>query len=139
MEDPIQDPMEERMEMPKMRHGCATVYLIFMIIANSATALIYLVAGDMVTKNLPDVEISFPVLITLSAIGTMNVVFAVSLLKYKKWAFFGFVGSAVVTFAINLVIGIDIGQCIMGLAGIAILYGVLKMRKDGVSGWDSLE
>jgi hypothetical protein len=40
---------------------------------------------------------------------------------------------------INLNIGIGIGQSLGGLIGIAVLFGILQITKDGVSGWEQLE
>jgi hypothetical protein len=41
-------------------------------------------------------------------------------------------------FALNLAIGVSIPQAIMGLAGIAILYGVLQIGGEN-KGWAQLE
>ena len=36
----------------KLRHGCLTAYLVFMIIANSATALVYLVGSEDIRQGI---------------------------------------------------------------------------------------
>ena len=69
---------------------------------------------------------------------TFNIVCAVALFQWKKWAFWGFVASAVITFAINLEIGLGVGQAVLGLIGIVILYWVLQMGKEK-KGWAQLE
>lgn len=129
---------ESQFPEEKKRHGCVTAWLILLIVANSLTALTYLVANDMIQQNLPT-PISDTMLYLLAVIGVCNVVFAVYLFKWKKWAFWGFIGSSVAATAINLSSGLPVGQSLMGLIGIAILYGILQIKQDGKSAWENLE
>ncbi len=122
----------------KQRHGCVTAWLILMIIANSFTAILYLFAGDTVSQNFPG-GISNTMMILLGIIGIGNIIFSVLLFKWKKIGFWGFIFSSIVALAINLNIGISIGQSLFGLAGIAVLYGVLQIKKDTVTAWDNLD
>lgn len=122
----------------KQRHGCVTAWLILMIVANSLVALMYLLANDMIQENLPE-PISDTMLYLLAVVGICNVVFAVFLFKWKKWAFWGYVGSAAAALAINLSAGLGVGQSLAGLLGIAVLYGILQIKQDGVSAWENLE
>jgi hypothetical protein len=69
----------------------------------------------------------------------MNVVFSVMLFLWKKWGFWGFIITSIGAFAINLSIGLGVGQSIAGLVGIAVLYGVLQIKKDNISAWANLE
>ena len=108
----------------KTRHGCLTAYLIIMMIANSGTALFYLLGAEFVLEYMPSApDWSMPV---LAIMGVINLVCAVALWFWKKWGFYGFCISAAVTLVINLVIGVDVGQSIAGLSGIVILYFVLQ-------------
>ena len=120
----------------KQRHGCLAVYLVFMIIANSATALIYLVGSEGIRQNIPNMpDWAFPVLI----IGSIfNLVCAIALFRWKKWGFWGFVCSAAIVFFVNLSIGINPVGAVGGLLGVAILYGVLHIGKER-KGWTQLE
>ena len=45
----------------------------------------------------------------------------------------------IAAFIINLSIGVGIGQSVFGLVGIAVLYGVLQIKKDNIPAWDKLE
>ena len=48
----------------KQRHGCLTAYLVFMIIANSATGLVYLLASEAIRTAMPNMPVwASPVLI----------------------------------------------------------------------------
>lgn len=123
---------------PKQRHGCVTAWLILIIVANSLTAVLYLLAGDLITQNFPG-EISGSMLIVLALLGLANVIFAILLFMWKKIGFWGFLATSIVALIINLNLGLGIGQSILGLIGIAILYGILQIKQDNVSAWDNLE
>ena len=109
------------------RHGCLTTYLVFVIIVNSAMALLYLFGSDWLRRNganTPDWAFW-----ALALAGVVNVISAVALLKWKRWGFWLFVASAVAGLAVNLSIGIT--QGIYGaVVGIAVLYGVLHIGKE---------
>lgn len=122
----------------KQRHGCVTAWLIFMIIANSITAVSYLFMGDMISQNLPN-PIPQPLLLTLAVVAIVNLILAIMLFQWKKWAFWAFAGTTVIALIINLYLGLGIGTSMFGLAGIAILYGILQIKQDGVAAWDHLE
>ena len=133
--------METSNEMtsnPKQRHGCVTAWLIFMIIANSLTAVLYLFAGNTIVQNMSG-NISNTMLIVLAILGIANVVFSVMLLNWKKIGFWGFVITSIVVLIINLSIGLGIAQSVLGLLGIVILYAVLQIKRDDVKAWTNLE
>ncbi|WP_146400759.1 hypothetical protein [Pseudobythopirellula maris] len=107
-----------------------------MIIANSASALMYLVGSDAIRRSLPDAPgWAFPVLIVFSL---FNLVCAIALFQWKKWGFWGFCLSSVVALVVNLSIGLGIGPAVGGLIGLVLLYGVLHIGKEN-KGWPQLE
>ena len=122
----------------KQRHGCVTAWLILMIIANSFTAISYLVFKNLTSQTFPE-GISEPMILTLSLISIGNIFFAVLLFKWRRIGFWGISATAIVTLFINLSLGISVGQSLLGLMGIAILYGVLQIKVDDVSAWENLE
>ena len=92
--------------------------------------------AEAIRQNLPTVPgWAVPVLLLLSI---ANLVCAIALFKWKRWGFFGFTGTAVVAFAINLVSGISMIQGVVGLLGPIILYGVLQIGKEKKA-WPQLE
>lgn len=121
---------------PKM-HGCVTAWLIMMIVVNSLVALIYLIGGDFIDNALGGIEDNY--LIVLGLVGLFNVVCAAYLLKWKKWGFYGFIGSSVVTIIVNLQIGLEPVQSISGLIGVAVLYAILQIKKDGITAWSQMK
>lgn len=137
MENPT-ETSNENGDKVKKRHGCVTAWLIFMIAGNSIVALIYLFAGDFIARNSPT-PISTGNLILLAIGAIANVVFASMLFQWKKWGFWGIIISASCAFVINISIGLGVGQCLLGLLGIGILYAVLQIKQDDVSAWENLE
>ncbi len=130
--------LKEDTNTTKQRHGCVTAWLISMFIVNSMAAILYLFAGDMVAQNFPG-GISNSMLILLAIIGIGNVIFLILLFKWKKIGFWGFLITSIGSLIINLSIGLGIGQSLFGLVGIAILYGVLQIKKDNIPAWENLE
>jgi hypothetical protein len=112
---------------PAGRHGCLTTYLVFVIIVNSAMALLYVFGSEWLRRNGPKTpDWAFW---ALAVAGVVNVISAVALLRWKRWGFWLFVVSAVAGLAVNLSIGLY--QGIFGAVfGIAVLYGVLHIGKE---------
>lgn len=122
----------------KQRHGCVTAWLILMIISNSLTSIFYLFMGDTVSQALPT-PIPQPMMMALGIIGVVNLVFSIMLFQWKKWAFWAFAGTSLITLGINLSMGLGFVTSILGLSGAAILYGILQIKKDGVTAWENLD
>jgi len=132
------DTINENQNVTKQRHGCVTAWLVLMIIANSLTAITYLFASEMITKNL-SIDVSNSMIILLGILGIANVVFSIMLFQWKKLGFWGFIITSLGALIINLSIGLGIVQSLFGLVGIAILYGVLQIKKDNIPAWENLE
>jgi hypothetical protein len=135
--NPYQSPAEflptEAPRGGKQRHGCATAYLILMIVVNAVVGLqnFRLGIGGNVAPAMPNWP--FPV---LGLFGVLNVVFAVALLRWKKWGFYGFVACAIVVAVINFMFT-GLGA-LLGLTGVAVLYAVLQIGGKR-SVWSQLE
>ena len=123
---------------PKQRHGCVTAWLIYMIIANALSGLIYIIAGDKV-KEAMQVDLTGINIVSMALLSFANVVFAVMLLKWQKMGFWGFVITSIAGVFVNLSIGLGVSQSILGLIGIGILYAILQIPKEKVSAWSELE
>ena len=122
----------------KQRHGCVTAWLILMIVVNSITAAAYLFLNNFITEILT-VSSSSVIVILLGLISLANVFFSVLILQWKKTGFWGFCGTSIAALVINLYIGIEVYQSVLGLLGIAVLYAILQFRKNESSAWDNLE
>lgn len=124
------------MPAQKQRHGCLTAFLIVMIVLNSITALAYLVGSQAIQQALPGIPAW--ALIVLGVVAVFNLVCAIALFNWKKWGFWGFIISSIVTLVINLNIGLGVAQSLSGLIGVAVLYGVLQIGKEN-KGWPQLD
>ena len=124
------------MPAQKQRHGCLIAFLIVMIVLNSITALAYLVGSQAIQQALPGIPAW--ALIVLGVVAVFNLVCAIALFNWKKWGFWGFIISSIVTLVINLNIDLGVAQSLSGLIGVAVLYGVLQIGKEN-KGWPQLD
>ena len=135
MDAPLEPPPLSSSPTPP-RHGCVTAWLIFMIVVNALTAI-----GTPFTINgmqRAGLQPSVPLVGVLVVCALANIVFAVALLRFMKWGFYGFVATSIVALIVNLVIGLGIGSSLFGLIGIAILYGVLNIGQTNKA-WPRLK
>jgi len=152
-------------EEAKNRHGCLMTWLVLIIIANSATALsylIYLLGRRMISQTLQSLILQsqmpqsqilqiqmllnipvwvFPVLIVFSI---FNVVCAIALLRWNKWGFWGVCTSSVAMLVVNLLffsrgIGSVLFSVLTGLLGVLVLFGVLHIGNKENKGWPQLK
>jgi hypothetical protein len=123
----------------KTRHGCVTAWLSLMIAVNAIAALAYLLGGNLIQEALPNGEIEEWTVSVLAVLGIANVIFAVMLFQWKKLGFYGFVATSLASIGINLSIGMGLGQSLLGLVGIAILYAILQIREHDLTAWEQLE
>lgn len=160
-------------EQPKSRHPLVTI----VIVAGMALTLIINVATLMNCWSMigyaqwefgafshdPDIQEAhrtvFFVLLALMLVVIVSTVFIMffyaKLLGWKKWGFWGYSITSVVTAAATIVmssyitkafsmIDVDVSgnipfQIAWTLAIIALLYAVLRIKKNGVSCWEQLE
>jgi hypothetical protein len=123
----------------RARHGCLTTYLFFMIVMNSLAGLSYLTARRGFAHQPPWATLF------MGAIFVADTVFAVALLRWKKWGFYGIVVMDLLALLINLSIKLPdrnyrsalVSVVGVGL-GIALLYWVLHIGKEKKA-WPRLE
>ncbi len=122
------------------RHGCITAWLIYLTLANSVFAVMYLFMGDFLMNNLPaPYDISKNQMLVLGAMGLMNVFFAVLLFRWKRIGFWGFVLINIAATIVNFSIGFPRMSVFSSLVGIAILFGLFQIKRDGVAAWKHLK
>lgn len=116
----------------RSRHGCLTAWLIFMIVVNSFVVLANLAFGllsNQINSAVAAQGVSVPTWawLVLAGLGIFNIICASALLNWKKWGFYGFLGTSVAAFIVNLSIGVGLPSSLSGFLGIAILYGLLNI------------
>jgi len=134
----LNEPVIEKEEKLKQRHGCVTAMLIMIIIANSLGALVYFFFNNFILQHSPN-NPTPTLLFLLGITGVINVICAVLLFKWKKWGFWGFIISSVLIFIINTSIGLGFFQSLFGLIGLIVMFWVLQFKKNKVTAWDNME
>ncbi|MCL0103755.1 hypothetical protein M1O51_04000 [Dehalococcoidia bacterium] len=129
------------MVQEKQRHGCLTAWLVLLIIGGAlsllGTALGYLVDPQLMREAFPDAPgWAFPAMAVLSLLG---LVFAIALFTWKKWAFWGYVLSSIAGAIVSVLMGAQVWQSLLGLAGVVVLYAVLQIGGKEKKGWSQLE
>ena len=84
-------------------------------------------------------NVSFLSFIVLVLICIANAYFSFMLLSWKKNGFYGSIITSIIILLVNINVDLSIGKSLIGLFGILILYILLKIKKDGVAGWDYLK
>jgi len=113
------------------RHGCVTVWLTLLLIFNSFFMLcefMNFIRNEFLWINL------FIVFFYIA-----NIIFALMLLRWKKFGFWGFCGTSLISFICNFYIGFGFKQSFYGLIGIMLLYFILQIKKNNVTAWKTLE
>jgi hypothetical protein len=116
------------MSSPRKRDTLLTVWLTLLLVANIAVTLLYVfLAISSAWRNL--LLLGFPtwIVYVFTALGVLNTTCVCFLFLWKKWAFFALCGTAVVTFAVNLYVGVGV-LAVWGLAGVVITYLVLRQQ-----------
>lgn len=132
----------ENLNIQKNRHWCLTAWLYTFIILNAIYALgilFFVSTYDSLDEFLPaGTSRNFMVLIgVLTCI--IYIYNMIMILKWKKWGFWGFILTIIVVLVITRILGEDIGNPILYFISVIILYGLLQLKKDGISGWRNLE
>ncbi len=107
------------------RHGCLTAWLVFGLIAQTATVGIYSLGYPFVHRTLPGFTPLAAGLLVLAGLG--SIVCLTALFQWRRWGFYGMAVITILVGAVNLSLGISPGRVLPGLLGIGILYWVLNM------------
>ena len=124
------------MDTQKIRHKYLTVWLIIMLIFNSLASLSNICNSLTIREINPNVP--FWIFPTLTLISILNIVFVIALFRWEKWGFWGLVAIFTLSFIVNLLIGVDFVFTFLGISGLVILFGALRIGKE-YSGWSQLE
>lgn len=69
----------------------------------------------------------------------LDLFFTFYIFKWKKWAFWGTLTISVLIFLFNLYLGVGIITSLFGLSGVILLFALLQLKCENVSGWKNLE
>ncbi len=107
-----------------------------MIVVNALTAI-----GtplSLAQLRAAGVQVSLLGIAVIVLCAVANIVFALALLRFMKWGFYGFVVTSVVALVVNMSMGLGLFRSLLGLVGIAILYGVLNIGQTNKA-WPRLK
>ena len=130
--------MENEQTLEKQRHGCVTAFLIFLMIANSASVILYFFATEFMSKTL-SIEISDSDKIFLSIFKIANLISCILLFQWKKIGFWLYIATNVATVVLSIYQGKGTSQLWSALFGIALLFGIMQIAiKNGKTTWNEL-
>ena len=122
----------------KQRHGCLTAWLIYLIISYSIVSLGLLYNIDGVVQRFKYLK-SENLLLIVASIEILNVLFSFMLLKWVKLGFWGLLSTSILLSVIQIINSNNILTPVITVIVMSILYGLLKLKKRNVSGWDNLD
>jgi hypothetical protein len=133
----IKSTMENTVNtIDRKRHGFTSFWLIFSLIAYFIVGTIYLFSPALIIQYY---NVSSGLIMIYGIVSIAGIVGNILLLCWKKIGFWVFIGVSIVSLLLNMAIGMNIGQILWGLIGIAIMRGVLHIRKNGKTTWEQLE
>jgi hypothetical protein len=119
----------------KKRHGFTTFWLIFSLIAQVISGIIYLLSMQLLADFY---NVSRSLILLYGIISLVGAVGSVLLLIWKKIGFWIFIGISIASLILNNIIGIPIRTTLIGLLGVVIMWAVLQIRKNGKTTWEQL-
>jgi RNA polymerase subunit RPABC4/transcription elongation factor Spt4 len=117
--------------MEKERHGFVTFWLVLCVIFCSISSFIYLFHPGLVQGTTGFSTLSGLIMAFLA-------VCYILLLCWKKIGFWLFIVAIIIQIPLGVNVGFTFGQTLFGIVSIAILWGILHIRKNGISTWDYL-
>jgi hypothetical protein len=122
-------------ENPKKRNMIVTILLSLFLLAD--LYLLKTILDSNPNNNIIDLTEKLNYSYVVFTI--LDVFFTFFLFKWKKWAFWGTLTISVLTFLLNLYVGVEIITSLFGLAGVISLFALLQLKCENVSGWKNLE
>ncbi|WP_033956984.1 hypothetical protein [Psychroserpens jangbogonensis] len=121
----------------KQRTGITTGWLIFMLVINILSALLYLFKQNLVASDFHNGIPAF-MLFFLAILSLINILFIVLVFKWIKKGVWGLIVTNILAVVINIYNGLGIGQSLLGLLGIVVLLLILQVKKNNHSNWSNL-
>lgn len=106
-------------------HGCLSAWLACSVIFSAINVITTPFLFNFAKRSAPGLTHAGVVLICV--LSLLNVMFAVALLRWKRWGFYGFLANSIAALVINLSIGLGLGSSTIGLFGVVILAILLNL------------
>lgn len=123
------------MNETKQRHGCVNAWLWLVIAVNLVACGYY--AIQMFSMEYNTLVWGFG-LTSILALG--NVLGAILLMRWNKYGFYLFIACTIINAIINIgILDLGISSGIQGIIAILIWWGILHIKKDGISAWKLMD
>lgn len=124
---------EEQIMEKRQRHPLATVWLIFMLIANllALVWVFFLALGTTTITLLPIWQYG-----VICMTPVLNVIAVAKMLKWNRLGFYIYCFTTVCGLILSIVLGINLLLVLLSLVGLGILYGVLQLGSP--STWEQM-
>jgi len=126
---------QNSLENSKSRNIFLTILLSLFLLADFYTLKTILDSNP----NNDDIDLSFTENYFFVVFTILDLIFTYFIFKWKKWAFWGTLLVSVLTFILNLYIGVEFVFALLGLTGIVLLFSLLQLKSKNISGWKNLE
>jgi uncharacterized membrane protein SpoIIM required for sporulation len=119
------------------RHGFVTFWLVLGVIFGPIAGLMCFATPYSIAQYYP--KASYSSIMSMGIISLADTVACILMLCWKKIGFWLWLGLSVVSIIISIGVGISIGYILSSFVGIAIMWGILHIRKNGKTTWEQLE
>lgn len=123
------------MEKLKQRNGCVNIWLWLIIILNFIFLIVYVFASFSESSPLRTWGMGL-----LSSLALINILGGILLMRWNKFGFYVLVADSILAIFCNTYfMQINIAVSVTSLVAILIWFGILQIRKNGISAWEQLE
>jgi hypothetical protein len=120
----------------RKRHGFVTFWLVLGVIFGPILGIMCFISPQFFAQSYPNATYSSIMIMGLiTMVGTIANILILCWKKIGLWLLFAVYG---VSFLISISMGVNIGYILSSLVGIAIVYGILHIRKNGKTTWEQL-
>jgi len=111
----------------KKRHGCVTTWLVMVLVITAVSIFANLAEGFYYPWNI----------YFLMSVGQL--VCVILMFNWKIIGFWGFVGIQLPAFFLNMSVGLETFDSLVGLLAPVILYAIMQIKRNNISAWDQLD
>ncbi len=108
------------------RGGWLTAVLILMFLMNFSVSIFYFLNPNAIISSYP--KATETLVYIMAFLALLNVIIAVALWLWKKWAFYGVAVNVVLAFCLNQYLGVSLVSSLGGLLGPMILYFLVRKK-----------
>lgn len=126
---------EELIDLPVKWNGFITFWLVMMLISNIIITVIYMLPSSVIGSVfvLPDMRFIIANLVVINIFST------ILLLRRIKLGFHIIVFIAFIQTILNIFAGYGIFSVLVGVLGVGVLFLILRIKKNGITGWKTLQ